>query len=99
MTVDIFPIQSTNTNSTPFHICVPKDEYIKAKMSSLQPESLHFYPMTSTESPQLSASEIAEIEESEREFSSKNSKIYDNVTDLISALHSERSRRKSECTK
>ena len=99
MTQNIFPIQSTNSNGTPFHICVPQGEYIKTKMSSLQPESLHFYPMTSAESPQLSASEIAEIQESEREFSSKNVKIYDNDTDLISALHSERSRRKSEYTK
>jgi hypothetical protein len=99
MIMNIFPIQSANINGTPFHICVPKDEYIKAKMSSLQPESLHFYPMTSAESPQLSASEIAEIEESEREFSSKNSQIYNNVTDLINALHLERSRCKGENTK
>ena len=99
MTINIFPIQSTNLNDTPFHICIPKDEYTKTKMSSLQPKTLHFYPMTSTESPQLSAFEIAEIEESEKEFSKKTSKIYDNATDLINALHVERSRSKSEYTK
>lgn len=99
MTLNIFPVQSTSKNGHPFHICLPEDEYIKAKVSSLEPNSLYFYPMTSTESPQLSTSEIAEIEESEREFSSKKSKIYDNVADLISALHSERSRCKKEYTK
>ena len=92
MAMDIFPFQSADINGTPFHICVPEGEYIKAKMASLPPESLHFYPMTSTESPLLSASEIAEIEESEKEFSSQNSQIYDNATDLINALHLERSR-------
>ena len=90
--MDIFPLQSTDINSTLFHICVPKDGYIKSKMSSLQPESLHFYPMTSTESPPLSTHEIAEIEESEKEFSSKNSQVYENAIDLLNALHSERSK-------
>ena len=92
--MDIFPLQSADINGTPFHICVPEDEYIKAKMSSLPPESLHLYPMTSTDSPLLSASEIAEIEESEREFSSQNCQVYDNATELINALHLERSERK-----
>lgn len=93
--MDIFPLQSADLNGTPFHIRVPEDDYIKAKMSSLQPESLHFYPITSTDSPQLSASEIAEIEESEREFSTQNPQVYDNATDLINALHQER----TECNR
>lgn len=91
MIVDSFPFQSADVNGTPFHICVPEGAYIKAKTSSLPPESLHFYPMTSTHSPLLSASEIAEIEESEREFSNQNPQVYDNATDLINALHLERS--------
>ena len=41
-------------------------------------------------SPPLSASELAEIEESEREFASGTSKVYDNVSDLIEDLHAER---------
>ena len=91
--MDIFPLQSTDINGTPFHICVPEGgEYIKAKMISLQPESLHFYSMTSAESPPLSTREIAEIEESEREFSNKNSHVYENAIDLLNALHSERSK-------
>ena len=98
MVMDTFPLQSAGINGTPFHICVPKYEYIKAKMDSLPPESLRFYPMTSTDSPLLSASEIAEIEESEREFSRKNSRVYDNATDLINELHLERSKCKRENT-
>ena len=90
MAMDIFPFQSADINGTPFHICVPEGEYIKAKLASLPPESLHFYPMTSTESPLLSASEIAEIEASEREFSTQNSQVYDNAVDLVNVLHMER---------
>jgi hypothetical protein len=94
MAMDIFPFQSADINGKLFHICVPEDNYIKTKMSSVPPESLHLYPMTSTDSPVLSASELAEIEESEREFSSQRSKVYDNANDLINALHLERSKRK-----
>lgn len=94
-----FPFQSAGMNGKPFHICVPEDEYVRAKMSSLKPESLRFYPMTSTESPQLTAYEIAEIDESEKEFSSKTSQVYDNATDLLNALHLERSECKRENTK
>jgi len=96
MAMDIFPFQSADINGTPFHICVPENDYIKARMSSVPPESLHLYPMTSTDSPVLSASELAEIEESEIEFSNKNSKVYDNAKDLINALHLKRSERKRE---
>jgi hypothetical protein len=99
MATDVFPSQSADLNGVPFHIRVPKEEYIEAKMNSLQPESLHFYPMTSTESPPLSALEITDIEESEREFSSRSSQVYNNVTDLISALRSERAKCQNENTK
>jgi hypothetical protein len=97
MAIDFFPLQSTDISGTPFHICIPTDEHIETQMSSASPD-LHFYPMTSTESPPLSSSEIVEIEESEREFSAQNSQVYDNVADLISALHSERSRCQKEST-
>jgi hypothetical protein len=33
MSMDIPPIQRANINGVPFHICVPEDEYIRAKMS------------------------------------------------------------------
>lgn len=48
----------------------------------------------SVKSPPLSASEILEIEESEREFSAKNSQVYESTSDLLNALHSERDRSK-----
>lgn len=98
MAIDLFPLQSTDISGTPFHICIPTDDHIETQISSASPDHLHFYPMTSTESPPLSASEIIEIEESEREFSAQDSQVYDNVADLISALHSERSRCQREST-
>ena len=48
----------------------------------------------SVKSPPLSASEILEIKESEREFSAKNSQVYESTSDLLNALHSERDRSK-----
>ena len=41
-------------------------------------------------SPPLSDSEKLEIEESEREFATHSSKVYDNANDLLDALHTER---------
>lgn len=41
-------------------------------------------------SPPLSPSEIAEIEESEKEFATQPQKVYDSTSDLIDALHAER---------
>ena len=41
-------------------------------------------------SPPLSASEKMEIEESEKEFASHKTKVYDNLPDLLNALHAER---------
>ena len=38
----------------------------------------------------LSASEKREIEESEAEFATQSSTVYENASDLISALHTER---------
>ena len=48
----------------------------------------------SVKSPALSASEILEIKESEREFSAKKSQVYESTSDLLNALHSERDRSK-----
>ena len=45
-------------------------------------------------SPPLSASELLEIRESEREFSAKSSQVYESTSDLLNALHSERDRSK-----
>jgi hypothetical protein len=44
----------------------------------------------SVKSPPLSASEILETKESEREFSAGNSQVYESTSDLLNALHSER---------
>jgi bifunctional DNA-binding transcriptional regulator/antitoxin component of YhaV-PrlF toxin-antitoxin module len=41
-------------------------------------------------SPPLSDSEIADIEESEREFATQAPQVYDNTSDLLNALHAER---------
>ena len=41
-------------------------------------------------SPPLSASEILEIKESEKEFSAQDSQVYESASDLLNALHSER---------
>jgi bifunctional DNA-binding transcriptional regulator/antitoxin component of YhaV-PrlF toxin-antitoxin module len=41
-------------------------------------------------SPPLFASEIAEIEEGEREIAAGTSQVYDNASDLLNALHVER---------
>ncbi len=38
----------------------------------------------------MSASELAEIKESEKEFAAKTAPIYDNSAELLKALHSER---------
>jgi bifunctional DNA-binding transcriptional regulator/antitoxin component of YhaV-PrlF toxin-antitoxin module len=46
-------------------------------------------------SPPLSASEKMEIEESEKEFATQTTKVYDNASDLLNALHTERKRAKS----
>jgi bifunctional DNA-binding transcriptional regulator/antitoxin component of YhaV-PrlF toxin-antitoxin module len=46
-------------------------------------------------SPPLSASEKIEIEESEKEFATQTTQVYDNASDLIDALHAERERAKS----
>ncbi len=48
-------------------------------------------------SPPLSASEKMEIEESEKEFSTQDTKVYDNSSDLLDALHAERE--KAQTTK
>ncbi len=45
-------------------------------------------------SPPLSASEKMEIEESEKEFASNETKVYDNSSDLLNALHAERQEHK-----
>ena len=44
-------------------------------------------------SPPLSPSEKMEIEESEKEFASNETKVYDN-SDLLNALHAERQEHK-----
>ncbi len=41
-------------------------------------------------SPPLSAIELADIEEGEREFASGTAQVYDNVSDLLNELHAER---------
>ena len=41
-------------------------------------------------SPPLSASEKMEIEESEKEFAAQTTQVYDNTSDLLNALHTER---------
>ena len=41
-------------------------------------------------SPLLSTSEKMEIEESEKEFATQNTKVYDNSSDLLNALHAEK---------
>lgn len=41
-------------------------------------------------SPALSASERMEIEESEKEFATQTTQVYDNASDLLNALHAER---------
>jgi bifunctional DNA-binding transcriptional regulator/antitoxin component of YhaV-PrlF toxin-antitoxin module len=46
-------------------------------------------------SPPLSTSEKSEIEESEKEFATQTTQVYDNAPDLLNALHAERERAKS----
>ena len=41
-------------------------------------------------SPPLSVTEKMEIEESEKEFASHETKVYENLSDLLNALHAER---------
>jgi bifunctional DNA-binding transcriptional regulator/antitoxin component of YhaV-PrlF toxin-antitoxin module len=41
-------------------------------------------------SPPLSAIELADIEEGEREFASGTAQVFDNVSDLLNDLHAER---------
>ncbi len=43
-------------------------------------------------SPPLSAFEIADIEESEREFAAGEARVYKNASDFIKALHARRER-------
>ena len=45
---------------------------------------------TKVKSPPLSVTEKMEIDESEKEFASHNTKVYDNLSDLLNALHAER---------
>lgn len=47
-------------------------------------------------SPPLSASEKMEIEESEKEFATQNTKVYDNSSDLLNALHAERQKAQAD---
>ena len=47
-------------------------------------------------SPPLSASEKREIEESEKEFATENTQVYDNASDLLHALHAERQEHKAK---
>ena len=52
--------------------------------------------MDSTFSPQLSDSELADIQAAEAEFSSGQAETYENPQDLINALHASRERYKRE---
>jgi hypothetical protein len=45
-----------------------------------------------TKSPPLSASEKMEIEESEKEFATQTTQVYDNASELLNALHAERAK-------
>lgn len=49
---------------------------------------VHGHPIV--KSPPLSPLEIAEIEESEKEFATQPQKVYDNSSDLLDVLHAER---------
>jgi hypothetical protein len=88
---DIFPPQSSDLNGVPFHIHMP--DYIEPRMTTLPSAVLDLAPpMTSSESPELSVSEITDIQASEQEFASGQAETYDNPQDLISALHASRER-------
>ena len=50
-------------------------------------------------SPPLSALEKREIGESEREFATQKTQVYDNAADLLDALHSEREKHKLRMAK
>jgi hypothetical protein len=71
-------------------------EYIEPHIATLNPESLNIPPpMTSSESPELSAFEIADILAAEAEFAAGQTETYDNPQDLLAALHASRERHKS----
>jgi hypothetical protein len=91
LSTDIFPPQSSDLNGVPFRIHIP--DYIEPRMTTLRPERLELTPpMTSSESPELSEYEIADIHASEEEFASGHTETYDSPQDLIASLHATRER-------
>jgi hypothetical protein len=93
MPSDVFPPQTSDLNGVPFHIHIP--DYIEPRMTTLRPERLELTPpQTSSESPELSEYEIADIQASEKEFASGHNRIYESAQDLIASLHTARERHK-----
>jgi len=54
---------------------------------------------SATKSPRLSALEKKEIEESENEFATGTSKVYNGPSDLLNSLHAERKENKDKAAK
>lgn len=89
--IDPLPPQSSDLNGVPFRIRIP--DYFEPQMTTLRPERLELTPpMTSSESPELSEYEIADIQASEAEFASGHTETYDSPQDLIASLHATRER-------
>jgi len=53
-------------------------------------------PMDTLMSPPLSSIELADLQASETEFSTGETRVYNNIDDLLRTLHTERSRFRNE---
>lgn len=84
-------IQTADLNGIPSRIVLR--EHYPTELGALIPLSQHFVlDLNSAISPPLSQFELADIEASEREFSTDGVRTYDSVEDLVNALHASRSR-------
>jgi len=88
---DIWPTQTTDLNGSLRRI-VYEESYLADREDSIPLPTSVIPSMDSTISPPLSHFEIADIEASEREFSTEEVRIYNNAEDLIRELRAARSR-------
>lgn len=96
---NILVVQNADLNGQISRIIVPvRGQYSLGRETSIPPQELIIPQMDSAISPPLSDIELADILESEREFSSERVQIYDNAEDFISNLRAIRLRSQREGT-